>query len=120
MNKPTLVIGASEKEERYSNMAVKLLTSYQHQVYAIGNKQGIIGNVPIQTGKPDLKNVDTVTLYLNEKLQKEHYDYILSLQPKRIIFNPGTENDELIALAEEHHINAIVACTLVLLKTGQY
>lgn len=120
MNKTTLVIGASEKEERYSNMAVKLLRSYRHQVFAIGNKTGIINDVEIVTGQPKLENIDTVTLYLSEKYQKEYYDYILSLKPQRIIFNPGTENDELEKLAEMNHINAIDACTLVLLKTGQY
>ncbi len=120
MNKNTLVIGASEKEERYSNMAVKLLTAYQHKVFAIGNKTGKINDVEIVTGQPKFENVHTVTLYLSEKYQKEYYDYILSLKPQRIIFNPGTENEELEILAKEHNVNAIDACTLVLLKTGQY
>jgi predicted CoA-binding protein len=120
MNKPTLVIGASENEERYSNMAVKLLLAYHHQVFAISNKKGDIDNVEIQTGKPHFEGVNTVTLYLNKTLQKEYYEYIISLHPERIIFNPGTENEELIALAEHNGINAIVACTLVLLKTRQY
>jgi predicted CoA-binding protein len=120
MNKNTLVIGASEKEERYSNMAVKLLTAYQHKVFAIGNKAGNINDVEIVTGQPKLEDVHTVTLYLSEKYQNEYYDYILSLKPQRIIFNPGTENEELKILAKKHNVNAIDACTLVLLKTGQY
>jgi predicted CoA-binding protein len=120
MNKTTLVIGASEKEERYSNMAVKLLTAYQHRVFAIGNKTGKINDIEIVTGQPNLENIHTITLYLSEKYQKDYYDYILSLKPKRIIFNPGTENEELQELATKNNINAIDACTLVLLKTGQY
>lgn len=120
MNITTLVIGASEKEERYSNMAVKLLTAYQHKVFAIGNKAGKINDVEIVTGQPKLENIHTVTLYLSEKYQAEYYDYIFSLQPQRIIFNPGTENETLESLAKEHKVNAIDACTLVLLKTGQY
>ncbi len=118
--KTTLVIGASENIERYSNMAIKLLRSYQHQVYAIGNRKGNINDVEILVGKPHFEKVDTVTLYINKNLQKDYYDYIISLQPQRIIFNPGTENFELENLAEHHKIEAIEACTLVLLKTNQY
>ena len=120
MNKNTLVIGASEKEERYSNMAVKLLTAYHHKVFAIGSKAGKIDDIDIVIGQPKLENIHTVTLYLSKMYQKEYYNYILSLKPKRIIFNPGTENEELEILAKEHQVNAIDACTLVLLKTGQY
>lgn len=120
MNTSTLVIGASENEERYSNMAVKLLLSYGHRVLAIGNKTGLINNVPIQLGKPNFEGINTITLYINKSIQKDYYNYILSLQPQRIIFNPGTENDELVALAKQNGISAIVACTLVMLKTGQY
>ena len=120
MNKTTLVIGASEKAERYSNMAAKMLAAYQNKVFAIGNKAGKINDIEILVGQPKLENVHTVTLYLSEKYQKEYYDYILSLKPQRIIFNPGAENEELENLAKDNHINAIDACTLVLLKTGQY
>jgi len=120
VNKTTLVIGASENVERYSNMAVKLLSAKEHKVYAIGNKVGKINDVEIMIGKPLLQNIHTITLYLNEKFQKEYYDYIFSLNPQRIIFNPGTENEELIELCEEHKVSAIVACTLVMLKTSQY
>jgi uncharacterized protein len=118
--KTTLVIGASTNPERYSYMATKLLVTYQHKVFAIGNKIGKIGDIEILVGKPPLQNIHTVTLYLSEKYQQEYYDYILSLKPQRIIFNPGTENNELLELAETNNISAIVACTLVLLKTGQY
>lgn len=118
--KPTLVIGASENIERYSNMAIKLLTKYQHTVYAIGNKKGEVGEIEINIGMPNLKDIHTVSLYLSPKFQTQYYSYIISLHPKRIIFNPGTENEEFMALATQNGIAANVACTLVLLKTGQY
>lgn len=118
--KKTLVIGASENKERYSYLAVNLLRQYQHEVVAIGNKTGKINDVEIVVGKPEFENIDTVTLYLSEKYQKDYFEYIISLQPKRIIFNPGTENTELFQLALQNKIEPIEACTLVLLKTGQY
>lgn len=118
--KNTLVIGASENTERYSNLAVKLLRSYHHKVYAIGSKKGIIDDVEITINKIPLNDVDTITLYISEKHQKEYYEYILSLSPKRIIFNPGTENQELENLAQKNNIQTINACTLVMLKTNQF
>lgn len=119
-NKKTLVIGASENQDRYSNMAMKLLTRYGHQVVAIGNRKGKVDNIDIETEKSHFEDIDTVTLYLNAKLQEQYYDYILKLKPKRIIFNPGTENVELKELAEAQGINTEDACTLVLLRLGQY
>jgi predicted CoA-binding protein len=118
--KKTIVIGASDNPERYSYLAVQKLTKYNHPVIAIGRKAGMIGGVSIITDHPTEKEVDTITLYLNPSLQKEFYDYILSLHPQRIIFNPGTENDELAALAQANGIKAVEACTLVMLNTGQY
>lgn len=119
-NKKTLVIGASENPARYSNMAMTRLKSHQHPVIAIGNRKGTVAGIPIETEKVKADKIDTVTLYLNPTLQKEYYDYIISLYPKRIIFNPGTENEELAALAIKNNIKPIEACTLVLLSTGQY
>ncbi len=119
-NKKTLVLGASENPARYSNLAINRLKSNQHPVVAIGNKAGVVAGIPIETETIELKDIDTITLYLNPALQKQYYDYIISLHPKRIIFNPGTENDELAALALENNIKPIEACTLVLLSTGQY
>jgi len=118
--KLTVVIGASENPQRYSFLAVSRLRANGHPVIAIGKRAGQIGDTPIITEHPDLTGVDTVTLYLNPTLQQEYYDYIFSLRPNRIIFNPGTENTELIKLATERGIKAQEACTLVLLSTGQY
>ena len=120
MQKKTVVLGASQNEERYSNMAVKKLVAHNHLVTAIGNKEGIINDIKIIKENPSLNDVDTVTLYLNPENQKPYYDYILSLNPKRIIFNPGTENDELENLAAAKGIKTMEACTLVLLSTNQY
>lgn len=118
--KKTLVIGASENPERYSNLAINRLKNNQHPVVAIGIKKGAVAGVTIETEKIPLSDIDTVTLYLNPALQKEYYDYIVSLHPKRIIFNPGTENDELAELALQQGIQPVEACTLVMLNTGQY
>lgn len=120
MQKKTVVLGASQNEDRYSNMAVKKLTAHNHPVTAIGNKEGSINDIEIVKNNPIIKDVDTVTLYLNPQNQKPYYDYILSLNPKRIIFNPGTENEELEKLAAAKGIKSMDACTLVLLSTNQY
>jgi len=120
MKKKTLVLGASGNPARYSYLALQRLQSNQHPVVALGKRKAIVGNIPIETEKKDWEGVDTVTLYLNALHQKEYYDYILSLKPKRIIFNPGAENDELAALAKQNNIQPLEACTLVLLSTDQY
>jgi len=118
--KKTLVLGASENPARYSNMAINRLISHQHSVVAIGNKTGVVAGVAIVTEKIMSDDIDTVTLYLSPQNQQEYYDYIISLHPNRIIFNPGTENEELFELALKHNIKPMEACTLVLLSTGQY
>ena len=118
--KKTVVLGATENPSRYSYLAVEKLIRYGHPVIAIGKQAGKVGNTDIITEHPDEKEVDTVTLYINPQLQKQYYDYIISLHPKRLIFNPGTENDELYDLAKANGIVPIEACTLVLLGTGQY
>lgn len=119
-SKRTLVLGASENPDRYSNMAIQKLRRYQHEVVAIGNREGKVLDVGIQKETEPFTHIHTVTLYLNPNNQKPYYDYILGLQPKRIIFNPGTENPELESLAKAKGIEAIEACTLVMLSTGQY
>lgn len=120
VKKKTLVLGASENPARYSYLAINRLKNNQHPVVAIGKKKGIVAGITIETEKIELEDIDTVTLYLNADHQKEYYDYIISLHPKRIIFNPGTENDTLADLAVKNNIKPLEACTLVLLSTGQY
>lgn len=119
-SKKTLIIGASENPERYANMAYHKLIRHGHEVLLLGNKVGTINEHSIQTGTPKFDNVDTITLYLNPKNQENYYNYILSLNPKRIIFNPGTENPVLKSMAEKQGIDTIEACTLVLLSIGQF
>lgn len=118
--KKTLVLGASENPSRYSYLAINKLRANGHPVVAIGKKAGKVNDTTITTEHKTEEDIDTVTLYLNEQNQKQYYDYILSLNPKRIIFNPGTENEELANLAEQQGIQPMEACTLVLLSTGQY
>jgi uncharacterized protein len=118
--KKTLVLGASENPERYSNMAIVRLRGKGHPVVAIGHRLARTGDVDIETEKKPFTDVDTVTLYLHPLRQKEYYEYILSLHPNRIIFNPGAENPELSALASANGILPLAACTLVMLSTGSY
>ena len=119
-SKKTLVLGASDNPSRYSYLAIRRLRSHGHPVVAIGRKQRVVGDVPIGTEKEQVKDIDTVTLYLNPSNQEQYLDYIISLNPKRIIFNPGTENDKLVEMAKAKNIEPLEACTLVLLSTGQY
>ena len=118
--KKTLVLGASDNPSRYSYLAVQRLRMHGHPVVAVGKKNAWLGDVAIVKEKKEFDNIDTVTLYLNPLHQQDYYDYILSLKPKRIIFNPGAENEELRNLASQHQIKVVEACTLVLLSTGQY
>ena len=115
-----MVLGASANPARYSFLAISSLRKHRHPVVALGRRMGKVLDVDITTEKKPQDTVDTVTLYLNPANQKEYYDYILSLRPKRIIFNPGTENPELSELAKSNGIQPMEACTLVLLSTGQY
>ena len=119
-SKKTLVIGASTNPERYSYRAVNMLVGKGHSVLAIGQKAGEVAGVKIQTKAIPVKNIDTITLYLNPARQRDYYNYIIEAQPKRVIFNPGTENPELETLAKAAGIATLEACTLVMLTTGQY
>lgn len=119
-NKKTLVLGASSNPSRYSFLAVNNLRNKGHDVVAIGKRLGKVGDVEIVTEEKTIENLDTVTLYLNATHQKEYYNYIFSQNPKRIIFNPGAENEELAAMAKNKGVPTMEACTLVLLSTGQY
>lgn len=118
--KKTVVLGASENPSRYSYLAINRLRAYDHPVIAVGKKNGQVADVPISKDHVVVSDVDTITLYLNPKNQVEYYDYILNLNPRRIIFNPGTENNELIKKARENNIEPVIGCTLVMLGTGQY
>lgn len=116
----TLVFGASTNEDRYANKAIKMLRNKRINTRAFAIKEGKVSDVNFDTELTDYKEIDTVTLYINPKRQADYYNYILSLQPNRVIFNPGTENMEFVKLLEENGIHAEIACTLVLLTTGQY
>ena len=118
--KKTLVIGATTHPERYSFLAINKLRAFGHEVVALGKEAGTVADVSIATSPLPINDVDTITLYINPRIQATYYDYILSLNPKRVIFNPGAENDELESLLKTHHIKVQEACTLVLLSTGQY
>ena len=120
MNKKTLVLGASSNPDRYSFLAVNKLLANHHSVVAVGNKAGSIQSVTIQKEMPTDTDIDTITLYLNPTNQLPYYDNILAIKPKRIIFNPGTENEELAKLAQQKGIETIEACTLVMLSTSQF
>ncbi|WP_438963462.1 CoA-binding protein [Winogradskyella sp.] len=120
MNKTTLVLGASLKPDRYSNIAINRLRGKDHEVKAFGLKSGEINNVPIDTELISYNDINTISMYLSPQRQKSYYDYIIGLSPKRVIFNPGTENPELYKILEENNIEVEVACTLVLLATNQY
>lgn len=118
--KKTLVIGASLKPNRYSNLAVHRLVGNGITTEAFGLKSGEISNVQVKTKLDEFQNIHTITLYLNPLRQQTYYNAIVLLSPKRVIFNPGTENPEFYRLLEENGIDVEVACTLVLLSTGQY
>ncbi|EDP69606.1 hypothetical protein FBALC1_05458 [Flavobacteriales bacterium ALC-1] len=120
MKKKTLVLGASLKPQRYSNIAINRLVNYNHEVKAFGLRVGELNGVTIDTELTNYKAINTVTLYLNPKRQEAYYDYIIKLNPERVIFNPGTENPEFYNLLKQNNIDFEIACTLVLLSTGQY
>lgn len=120
MKKKTLVLGASANPSRYSFLAINKLTAYGHPVVAIGKRAGNVAGTEIITEHPEMDDIDTVTLYLNPINQKPYYDYILSIRPKRVVFNPGTENEELENKLKIAGILPVEACTLVMLSTGQY
>ncbi|MCI0750542.1 MAG: CoA-binding protein [Flammeovirgaceae bacterium] len=122
MKKKTVIIGATTNPARYASIAAEMLTEYGHEIVPVGIKKGEVQGKEILDirKKPAVDEVDTVTLYIGRHHQPEWYTYIMSLKPKRIIFNPGTENDELAELAEDNDINAVEGCTLVMLRTNQY
>ncbi|MDI1353342.1 MAG: CoA-binding protein [bacterium] len=120
MTKNTAIIGASSKPERYAYLATLSLLKHGHKVFPIGLREGMIGNEFILTNRPQLADIDTVTLYVGPQHQEVWADYIFSLKPKRLIFNPGTENPVLLQEAEKRGIECVEACTLVMLSIGNY
>lgn len=118
--KKTVVLGATTNPTRYAHTAVHRLLSAGHEVVPVGIKKGDVAGLTIQNDRPVVEDVDTVTLYIGPRHQPEWYDYVLGLNPKRIIFNPGTVNQEFMQMAESRGIVAEDACTLVLLSLGSY
>lgn len=118
--KKTLVMGASTEPSRYAYKAVKMLQRFGHPVVAMGKKEDDLDGIKIEKGAAPFDGVDTVTLYLNPMNQRPYYNYIIGLSPKRVLFNPGTENPELYSLLRQNHIDIEVGCTLVMLSTNQY
>ena len=122
MAKKTVIIGATPDRSRYAYLAAQMLTEYDHEIVPLSIKKGEVFGKEIfdLRKKPSIENVDTVTLYIGPQNQPEWYDYIIGLKPRRIIFNPGTENDQLEKMAEEKGIETIEGCTLVMLRSRQY
>jgi uncharacterized protein len=121
MEKLTLVLGASSNPDRFSYKAITNLLRRNIPVLAVGRKDADLGTVKIMKGMPAYKgNVHTVTLYLNAVNQKLYYDYIFSLNPKRIIFNPGTANKELADASKKKGIEVVEDCMLVMLNKGKF
>jgi uncharacterized protein len=120
--KKTVIIGATKNPARYAFLAARMLTSYNHEIVPVGIREGAVFGKEILDilEKPDIQNVDTVTLYIGPQRQPEYYRYILDLKPKRIIFNPGTENPEFEKMAEAQGVEVIEGCTLVMLRSGQF
>lgn len=118
--KKTLIIGATNNPGRYANLAAHSLVKHGHEIINVGIKTGEVAGVIIEKPEVIHPDVDTITLYIGPHRQEEYFDYILKTKPRRIIFNPGTENMELEELARENDIETLEACTLVLLSTGQY
>lgn len=120
MLKKTLVLGASTKPERFSNKAMRKLLQHGHPVEAIGARAANAEGVAIHADHPAFQDIHTVTLYLNPQNQKPYYDYLLSLKPKRVVFNPGTENAEFKSLLQKSGIETIEHCTLIMLDDREY
>lgn len=116
----TLVVGASTNPERYSFIAANMLKSYGHEIILFGKKAGIVAGSQIETIQKPFEEIDTITMYVGATHQTELYDYLIELKPRRIIFNPGTENPVFEEKAQKAGIAVEEACTLVLLSTKQY
>lgn len=118
--KKTLVIGATDKPDRYANRAAHSLLRHGHEIELVGLRTGQVAGHPIRTGQPDLTDIDTVTVYVGPRNQPDLYEYIKGLKPKRVIFNPGAENPEFEQQLRNVGIEPVEACTLVMLSVGTY
>jgi uncharacterized protein len=120
--KKTVIIGATTNPARYAFLAARMLTEYNHEIVPVGIKEGAVSGKEILDifEKPAIAGVDTVTLYIGPQRQPEYYDYILGLKPRRIIFNPGTENEAFERMAEAQGVEVVEGCTLVMLRSGQF
>ena len=116
----TLLIGATLNPDREAYHVMKLFGIKHFPLVAIGLKEGMLDDLKIDTGFPAYENIHTITLYVGAKNQVPYYDYIVSLKPKRLIFNPGAENKELLVLAKENGIDAFNACTRTMLTVGNF
>ncbi len=120
MMKKTIIIGASPNPARYSYRATKLLKEYKHTVIPVGIRKGQIDGENIILGLPIVDNIHTISLYVGYQRQAQYYNYIIDLKPKRLVFNPGTENKELYDLAKKAGIEVVEYCTLIMLNSGIY
>lgn len=120
MSKKTLIVGASEKPDRYANRAAHSLLRHGHEIEMLGLREGEIQGNPIRTGHPDLKDIDTVTMYVSPRNQTGYHEYIKRLKPRRVIFNPGTEDPAFMRELKQEGIEPVQACTLVMLSIGNY
>ncbi|PRD51309.1 CoA-binding protein [Sphingobacterium gobiense] len=118
--KKTLIVGASTNPARYAYLVANKLVRKGYPIVNVGRKEGKVAGIPIETTGTIHTDIDTITLYVGPQNQSVYYDYILQTKPKRVIFNPGTENEELKQKLEEAGIEAVEACTLVMLNTEQY
>lgn len=116
----TIVIGASTDPNRYSYQAVTLLHKLGYVVKAVGIKSGMIGPIKIDTELPENIDIHTITMYINPNIQIQYINRIIKANPKRVIFNPGTESEDTIHKLTLAGIECIEACTLVMLRTKQY
>ena len=119
-SKKTVVLGASPNPVRFSHKAVKSLLRNDQEVVAVGFKEGLIAEEKILVGTPHIENVHTVSIYIGSSRQTDYYDYIISLKPERVIFNPGTVNPQFMARLKREGIEPLAECMLVLLNDGEY
>ena len=118
--KKTMIIGSSPNPSRYAYKAAHMLKKFNNDIVNVGITSGEVAGVSIEQPKEIHKDIDTITLYIRPDLQEQYHDYVLATKPKRVIFNPGTENYEFEKLLEANGIEPVEACTLVLLSTRQY